>query len=34
MKKERASLIEGNAFTYSDEYSPRRNLNAGGDAMK
>ncbi len=34
IKKDRASPIVGKAFTYSDEYSERRNLNAGGAAKK
>jgi hypothetical protein len=32
MKKDKASPMEGKAFTYWDEYSERRNLNAGGAA--
>ena len=32
IKKDSASLIVGNAFTYSEEYSFNKNLNAGGEA--
>ncbi len=34
MKKERASFMDGNALTYSDEYSFSKKLNAGGEAIK